>query len=241
VAANDGLLTEDAAFNPITPYGESKVLTERDVASLADKTFTPVFLRNATAYGTSSRLRLDLVVNEFVATAVLDGFIHIRSDGTPWRPVVHVEDICRAFAAVLVAPREAVHNEAFNVGRNEENYRVSDLAKIVQNAVSGSIIQYAMDGLPDKRCYRVDCSKLPRHVPTFQPAWTVERGVRQLVEAFRNVPLTQDKVQQQRYLRLPTLRRLMASESLGEDLRMKDDELSSVTANCVNSIQEVVC
>ena len=135
----------------------------------------------------SPRLRLDLVLNEFVACAVLDGRIVIRSDGTPWRPVVHVEDICRAFAAVLTAPRGAVHNEAFNVGRTEENYRVSELAEMVRQAVPGCSIEYAAGGGPDRRCYRVDCSKFPRQVPQFQPKWSVRRGIAQLIDAYRRV------------------------------------------------------
>ncbi len=218
-SAGNAMLTETAAFEPITPYAASKVAVEHEVARLADRSFTPVFLRNATAYGVSPRLRLDLVLNEFVACAVLDGRIVIRSDGTPWRPVVHVEDICRAFAAVLTAPRGAVHNEAFNVGRTEENYRVSELAEMVRQAVPGCSIEYAAGGGPDLRCYRVNCSKFPRHVPQFQPKWNVRRGIAQLIDAYRRVPLSRDDVVHQRFLRLPTLERLLATQQLDSLLR----------------------
>lgn len=217
--AGDEMLTEEADLNPVTAYGESKVATDRDIARLADDSFTPVFLRNATAYGFSPRLRLDLVINDFVAGAFLDGKILIKSDGTPWRPVVHVEDICRAFAAVVVAPREAVHNQSFNVGRSDENYRVSELAEIVRQVVPGCMVEYAPGGGPDKRCYRVDCSKISRLVPAFQPAWTVRRGVEQLYEAFRRIPLTKRHIEEQRFLRLPTLRRLMQDGAIDADLR----------------------
>src|SRR3989442_1677081 len=141
--AGDAMLTEEASFNPITPYGESKVLVERDVRRLADDRFAPVFLRNATAYGVSSRLRLDIVVNNLVGAAVSTGEILVQSDGTPWRPLVHVEDFARAFLAALHAPRAAVHNQAFNVGRTTENYRVSELAELVRQAVPGTTVRYA--------------------------------------------------------------------------------------------------
>jgi nucleoside-diphosphate-sugar epimerase len=189
------------------------------VAKLADDSFSPVFLRNATAYGVSPRLRLDLVLNDFVAHAVLYHRIVIRSDGTPWRPVVHVDDICRAFAAVLTAPGAAVHNQAFNVGRTDENYRVSDLAEIVQQAIPDCEIEYAAGGGPDRRSYRVDCGKLQRHVPAFRPAWNVRRGIAQLRDAFQQTPLALSDLTEQRYLRLPVLQRKCKSGILNAELR----------------------
>ena len=217
--AGDALLTEDAAFNPITPYGESKVRVELDVAKLADERFSPTFLRNATAYGVSPRLRADIVVNNLVGVAYTTGDVLIQSDGTPWRPLVHIEDIARAFLAVLEAPREAVHNEAFNVGRTEENYRVRDLARMVQEIVPGSRVRYAEGGGPDPRCYRVDCGKLARMVPEFQPRWTVRTGMEELYEAFKRHSLTREQFLGDRYLRIKQILKLQAEGRLDASLR----------------------
>src|SRR6266550_5324628 len=190
VAGGDGRLGEDAAFNPITAYGASKVYVERDVAQLADSTFSPTFLRNATAYGVSPRLRADLVVNNLVGFAYTTGEVLIASDGTPWRPLVHVEDICRAFLAILHAPRELVHNQAFNVGRTEENYQIRDVASMVEEIVPGSHVKYAEGGGPDLRCYRVNCDKIARTLPEFRPRWSVRRGIEQLYSSFKTHSLT---------------------------------------------------
>ena len=217
--AGDELLTEDAPFNPVTPYGESKVFAERDIRPLADDLFTPVFLRNATAYGVSPRLRCDIVVNNLVGYAVTQGDVLIQSDGSPWRPLVHVEDIARAFLAVLEAPREAVHNQAFNVGRNEDNLRVREVANLVAAAVPGCRISYAEGGGPDPRCYRVDCRKLARAVPDFRPAWTVRQGIEELVHAFRAAGLTAEDFLGARYLRLTQIRKLQQEGRLDADLR----------------------
>jgi nucleoside-diphosphate-sugar epimerase len=209
-AAGDALLDERAAFNPVTPYGESKVLAEQEMMALADDDFSPTFLRNATAYGLSPRLRGDLVVNNLVGFAFTTGAVLIKSDGTPWRPLVHIADISRAFLAVLTAPRQLVHNEAFNVGATDENYRISEVAAIVEEVVPGSKITYADGGGPDKRCYRVSCDKIRAVLPEFRTDWTVRRGVEELFGAYQRHGLTIDDFQTPRFLRIQHVKKLLA-------------------------------
>jgi nucleoside-diphosphate-sugar epimerase len=223
-AAGDEMLTEVAEFNPVTPYGDSKVLVERDVAELADFSFSPVFLRNATAYGVSPRLRFDLVLNNLVAWAYTTGRVHIKSDGTPWRPIVHIEDISRAFLAVLEAPRETVHNQAFNVGRTSENYRIRELAEIVKETVPGCEIEFADDAGPDARNYRVNCDKLPRVVPGFQPVWTARTGAQELYEAYKRHGLELSEFEGPRYKRIDHIHRLLQSGRIDELLRWQADD-----------------
>lgn len=218
-AAGDAVLTEEATFNPVTPYGHSKVLAEQDIAKLADDRFSPTFLRNATAYGVSPRHRFDLVLNNLVAWAVTTGRVYIKSDGTPWRPIVHVEDISQAFIAVLHAPRELVHNQAFNVGASEENYQVRDLAHIVEKAVPGCRIEYAPGGEPDKRSYRVNFSKIKQALPDFKPQWNAERGAQHLYEVYRTVGLTLEDFEGQRYKRIDHIKQLLGAGHLDASLR----------------------
>ncbi len=217
--AGDAMLSEDAQFRPLTPYGESKVRVERDVSQLATDEFSPTYLRNATAYGVSPRLRADVVVNNLVGYACTTGEISVLSDGTPWRPLVHVEDFANAFLATLEAPRESIHNEAFNVGRTAENYRVSDLAELVAGQVSGSVVRYAVGGGPDPRSYRVDCSKLEQTLPGYTPKWTVERGIEQLRDAYVAADLTAEQFLGRRYTRLKQIQMLQAEGRLDANLR----------------------
>lgn len=207
-AAGDDFLDEEAPFNPVTPYAVSKVEAEREVAKLADDRFSPVFMRNATAYGVSPRLRLDLVLNNLVAHAVTSGRVYLMSDGTPWRPIVHIRDITAAMIAALAAPREAIHAEAFNVGRNSENYRIRELAEIVAEVVPGSRVKVSPTAGPDRRTYRVDCSKIERHLPAFRPEWDARRGAEELYRAYREAGLTGDDLDGSRYKRLAHIQSL---------------------------------
>lgn len=218
-AAGDDFLDEQTAFNPVTPYGISKVRVEQELARMADDEFSPTFLRNATAYGVSPRLRIDLVLNNLVGWAWTTGKIRLMSDGTPWRPLVHVEDICRAFAAALTAPREAVHGEAFNIGRTRENYRIRELAEIVAETVPGCAIEYAEGAGPDKRCYRVSCRKAEERLPGFDPQWDARRGARELYEAYQQWDLNSNRFDGPDYKRLGHIRRLLEAGRLSSELR----------------------
>ncbi len=222
------MLTEESAFNPVTPYGISKVRVEQDVSKLADDRFSPTFLRNATAFGVSPRLRFDLVLNNLVAWAYATGRVHIKSDGTAWRPIVHIDDISRAFLAVLEAPLDVVHNEAFNVGRTEDNYQIRDLADIVEATVPNTKIEYAEGGTADKRCYRVDCSKIKSLIPAFQPQWDARKGAVELYEAYRNTNLTVEDFEGERYKRIAHIQKLLANNELDSSLRWVEQPVSAV-------------
>ena len=212
------LLDEEAELRPLTAYGKSKVLAEQDVLALADDAFSPTFLRNATVYGISPRLRLDIVVNNLVAWAVTTGEVRLASDGTPWRPLVHLEDLCRAFLAVLEAPRELVHAQAFNVGGTSENYQVRTVAQLVAEVVPDSRVEFAPDASPDARNYRVSCEKLVSTLG-FVPRWDVRRGVEEHYNAYRRASLSLDDLDGPRYQRLREIKRLLDRNELGADLR----------------------
>lgn len=218
-AQGDDVLTEDAGLNPVTPYGVSKIEVERGLHELADEHFVPTYLRNATAYGVSPNMRMDIVVNNLTGFAVTTGEVLMQSDGMPWRPLVHIQDISRAFMAVLDAAPDVVADQAFNVGRNGENYRVREVAEFVRQTVPGSRVEFANNASPDTRNYRVDFSKIERALPGFRPTWTVPAGVEELYAAFRHHGLTEEEFKSSRYLRIRTILGHRQAGRLDERLR----------------------
>jgi len=226
-AAGEELLTEKAPFQPVTPYALSKVRAEQDISELADDDFSPTFPRSATAYGFSPRLRFDLVLHSLVAWAFTTGSVLLKSDGTPWRPLVHVEDISRAIIAMLRAPRSVIHNQAFNVGITNDNYRIRDLAEIVRETIPGCIVEYSPDAGPDERTYRVNFDKIAQNLPEFGPQWNARLGADQLYTSFQDEGLTLEAFQGSRFRRLAQIKHLIEDGRLDETLRWIDKALDT--------------
>jgi nucleoside-diphosphate-sugar epimerase len=218
-AAADGMQDENATLNPVTPYAISKVRVERDVAQLADDNFSPVFMRNSTAYGVSPKMRFDLVLNNLTAWAYTTGDILLKSDGTPWRPLVHIEDISLAAIGALLAPKEVVHNQAFNVGMNSENYQIRQLAEIVQEIVPDCAVKFVEGAEPDKRNYRVDFSKYAKSFPNHPLRWNVRRGVQQLYDSYKKAALQKGTYEGSKYNRIAQIKYLLSTGQMDQNLR----------------------
>ncbi len=217
--ADGGQLTEESPFNPVTPYGESKVNTELDVAPLADENFSPTFMRSATAFGVSPRLRFDLVLNNLVAWAYTTGKVFLKSDGSAWRPIVHIADISLAFSCVLEAPKDVVRNQAFNVGSTNNNYRIRDIAEIVAEVVPNSHVEYASAASADTRNYNVNCNKISETFSEFETKWDAYKGAQQLLEAYRKSDLTLEQFEGSKYQRIAHIRKLLEEGTLDSSLR----------------------
>ena len=220
-AATSDIVNEESEVHPVTPYADSKVMAEKEIAKLADSHFSPTFLRSSTAYGLSPMLRFDLVVNNFIAWSFTKGIVLLKSDGSAWRPFVHIKDISRAFIAALKAPKDLVHNQILNVGKNEENYRIREVAEIAKQTVPNSEIQYVEGAEPDQRSYRVEFDKIAKILPDFKPQWTVAQGAKELYEAYKKVGLLVEEFEGPRYRRITHLENSLRSGRIDSTMRLK--------------------
>lgn len=220
-AAGDRVQDEQGELHPVTAYAISKVRVERDLAQLADDKFSPVIMRNSTAYGASPRIRFDIVLNNLTAWAYTTGHVLLKSDGTPWRPIVHIEDISMAAIAALESPREVVHNQVFNVGINSENYQMRQLAEIVGKTVPNCEIKFAGGAEPDKRNYRVNFTKYTNAFPNHKLHWNATQGAKQIYDSYRTIGLGKDDYEGPRYKRIAQLKLLLSTGQLDESLRWR--------------------
>jgi nucleoside-diphosphate-sugar epimerase len=218
-ASSEAKVTEESPVSPLTPYGDSKIKAENEIRQMADEKFSPTFLRNGTVYGVSPRMRLDIVLNNLTAWAFTTGKVRIMSDGSPWRPVVHVDDVSQAFQTVLEAPRDVIHNQVFHVGHNTQNFRIRDLAEIVQKVSPGCQIEYVSEASADNRTYIADFSKIERLLPKFKPQWTPEKGAKQLIQAYKEYGLTVDDLKGNKFIRLNRISQLLKDKKLNNSLR----------------------
>jgi nucleoside-diphosphate-sugar epimerase len=210
-AAEDGSPRDERSeTKPLTAYAKCKIMVERDVGAMADAAFSPVFMRNATAFGASPRMRFDIVLNNLSGFAWTTKEIKMTSDGTPWRPLVHVEDICQAMALALEAPRDCIHNEILNVGDDVQNYRVREIAEIVGKAFNGCSLSFGQHG-GDNRSYRIAFAKIQRHLPGFRCRWSAERGAHQLFEIFQRIGMTKEMFAYRAFTRIEQLKHLLAT------------------------------
>ncbi len=221
ISPDDQPIKEHGQLTPITAYAKSKVEAEQDISGLADSTFHPIFMRNATVYGLSGSMRLDLVVNNLSAWGFLNNKVAVNSDGTPWRPLIHVEDVCRAFIAAIKAPPEIINNQAFNVGLNAENYQVKEIARQVKEIIPGCQVKILNKTGPDERTYRVDFSKIRKALPEFKPIWSLKRGVEELYQGYENFGLTQKDFKSPKFFRMRWMNELIRSEKLDNKLKWK--------------------
>ena len=218
IADGDVALDETAEFNPVTAYAKSKVYSERDIVPLATDDFAVTFMRNSTAYGVSPKLRADLVVNNLVGWAVTTGQIKIMSDGSPWRPLVHAEDIARAFIAVIEAPKEVINRKSYNVGQTEENFQIRDIAKLVGEVIPNCEVIITGEHGGDSRSYRVNFDLIAKELPNFKPKWTLKEGIKEVYEAYKKYQMDDEKFNSKAFIRLKELQHLMSTNKINNKL-----------------------